>query len=76
MLHHAFGLQQIKHIIGAVAAIIGIDQKVINSNGLVIGNPFKDERAFVFHRCHNGCAISAMLGLLYADLWRADWFVA
>ena len=53
VLHHAFGLQQVQHGVGAVGAVVGVDQEVIDPDGAVIGQPLQDERALVLHRGHD-----------------------
>ena len=49
VLENAHVLQAPQNGIGAVAAIIGVDQEVIEAHGAVIGDPFDDIGRFVFH---------------------------
>ena len=41
--------QPLRNRIGAVIAVIGIDQKLVNAEALIIGDPIKHIGAFVFH---------------------------
>ncbi len=75
MLQNTLGLQQIKHSVSSVATIIGVHQKVLNSDGLMIGYPFKDKRTLVFHRCDNGGPGSIPFDFLYVDLGGTNRFV-
>ena len=44
------GLKRVQQRVGAVGAIVGIDEEIVHPDGAVIGDPFKDEGAFVLHR--------------------------
>ncbi len=39
--------------VSAVFAIVCVDEELIEPDGQVIGRPFKDERTFVLHGCHD-----------------------
>ena len=44
------GLKRVQQRVGAVGAIVRIDEEIVHPDGAVIGDPFKDEGAFVLHR--------------------------
>lgn len=50
MLHKALGLQQIKHRVGAVTAVIGVDQKIGKADRPMIGESFQNIGPLIFHR--------------------------
>ena len=56
MLHQSFFLQKVKECIRTIGTIVGIDQKPINPDRTVIGQPFQDKRPFVLHRGDDGHA--------------------
>ena len=60
MLHDALGLQQVQHRIGAVGAVIGVDEEIVKPDGAVIGDPFQNERAFILHRRHDDPAAATI----------------
>ena len=75
VLDQPLGLQQVQHRVGAIAAIVGIDQEIIDPDGAVIGQPFQHERPFVLHGGDDGDT-PAGRRCLWCRPWGTDRVVA
>ena len=65
MLHKPLFLQQVQHRIGAIRAIIGVDQEILHPDRAMVSQPFQNEGAFVLHRGDNRRAPR-----IRGSLWR------
>ena len=45
--------QPIKHVIGIVSAVIGINKEMIDPDGFVVCDPFQNEWGLILHRSHD-----------------------